>query len=685
MKKALPVLLQISTFSLLLASLMFSAIGVRPAHAATTWTVTSTGDDATNTTGACPGVCPLRKALSLAAPGDTVVFDAALSGQMIYLADTLTLSQDVIIDGSSLSTQITISGDSDNNAVGDVRIFTIDSGVTVTLDSLTLTKGQSPAFGGGAILNNGTLAIDASYITNSTAIGNGGGAILNWGGTVTIHDSALGSNSASSGGGIVNYTGGTLTMTQSTLYGNNTTGSSSGAGITNFGTLTFTNGVFMNNTSASGGGGAIYNSNGTATITNSLFSSNSANVGGAIYNIQTLNVTGSTFTGNSSTFAGGAINTSSVANIKDSFFNSNSAATKGGAISSNSPNTTITNSSFYQNSAVTVGGGVYSWVSGIVIKSSTFSYNSAPPGKGGGIYNDGPMELTNTIIAYSLSGGDCKNGSGNTSVNVNNLIEDGSCGTTRGGDPKLGAPANNGGPTQTMALMGGSPAVDAGNDAACAASPVNNLDQRGIARPVGGHCDIGAFESRFTSVTYTSNGAQDGWVLESSETSNQGQTINSNNSVFFMGDDKVGKQYRGILSFTTSGLPDTAVIASALLKMKQHGLVGSNPGLITSGFAVDVKTGSFGAVTLQPVDFQTAATATYNFPWTPANNSWFTFNLTNAKNIVNKLTSGGGLTQVRVRFKLDDSNNNTADYMSFFSGDAAAASRPQLIIQYYVP
>jgi hypothetical protein len=73
-------------------------------------------------------------------------------------------------------------------------------------------------------------------------------------------------------------------------------------------------------------------------------------------------------------------------------------------------------------------------------------------------------------------------------------VEDGSCSAELSGDPNLGPLADNGGATQTMELLAGSPAIDAGNDGLCAAAPVNNLDQRGIARPQGPHCDIGAFE-----------------------------------------------------------------------------------------------------------------------------------------------------------------------------------------------
>ncbi|MEW6039568.1 MAG: choice-of-anchor Q domain-containing protein [Pseudomonadota bacterium] len=80
-----------------------------------------------------------------------------------------------------------------------------------------------------------------------------------------------------------------------------------------------------------------------------------------------------------------------------------------------------------------------------------------------------------------------------------NLIEDGSCEATipnLTGDPKLGPLANNGGPTQTFALLEGSSAIDSADDDVCAKEyGANNLDQRGIPRPQGMHCDIGAFEA----------------------------------------------------------------------------------------------------------------------------------------------------------------------------------------------
>jgi hypothetical protein len=104
------------------------------------------------------------------------------------------------------------------------------------------------------------------------------------------------------------------------------------------------------------------------------------------------------------------------------------------------------------------------------------------------------LNYSNTIIANSSAGGDCVIVGGTIGTNSNNLVEDGSC-SAGGvnfltGDPLLGLLRDNGGPTQTMALLTGTPAIDAGSLADCPAT-----DQRGVSRPQGAGCDIGSFES----------------------------------------------------------------------------------------------------------------------------------------------------------------------------------------------
>jgi hypothetical protein len=188
------------------------------------------------------------------------------------------------------------------------------------------------------------------------------------------------------------------------------------------------------------------------------------------------------------------------------------------------------------------------------------------------------------------------------------------------------------------------------------------------------------------TLTFFSNAAQDGWVLESSEMSNVGVSVNNTGNIY-LGDDTAKKQYRGILSFNTGAvLPDNAVITGVTLKVKKQAIIGGgNPVATFQGFMVDIKNGFFGTTALQTSDFQAAANKSYGPFNTALTGGWYSINLTSAKTYVNKLATGSGLTQIRLRFKLDDNNNTIANYLTLYSGNAPAASRPQLIITYYVP
>ena len=103
------------------------------------------------------------------------------------------------------------------------------------------------------------------------------------------------------------------------------------------------------------------------------------------------------------------------------------------------------------------------------------------------------MTLKNTIVANSAPDDDC---AGNlVTSNGSNIDSDGTCSLVAAGDlpntnPQLGPLADNGGPTQTLALLAGSPAIDAGSGDC----PPPATDQRGVTRPQGAACDIGAYE-----------------------------------------------------------------------------------------------------------------------------------------------------------------------------------------------
>jgi len=297
--------------------------------------------------------------------------------------------------------------------------------------------------------------------------------------------------------------------------GNITTGLVAGGAIQNFGKLTFDTVVFTNNRAvgsggaifqelctgclppsltvtrsvfqngSSGGGAAISMEGGFASVADSTFSGNTATTAGAIeiYGNSTFSVIMTidrcTFTGNTATFGGGAIaveslNAGSSVNITDDTFTGNTASGangQGAAIYIDATPVTITNCTIAGNTAGASGGALH--------------FGSRTP----------VTTVTNTIIA-SNNGGNCSFAPGGTFAGGHDLqFGDTTCTGMTVANALLGSLANNGGPTQTMALGAGSPAID-GGDTINAPS----TDQRGVTRTDGNGdgviaVDIGAFEA----------------------------------------------------------------------------------------------------------------------------------------------------------------------------------------------
>ncbi len=189
-----------------------------------------------------------------------------------------------------------------------------------------------------------------------------------------------------------------------------------------------------------------------------------------------------------------------------------------------------------------------------------------------------------------------------------------------------------------------------------------------------------------TVVTFTSATAQDGWVLESSETSNAGGSIDATattTSALRVGDATSDRQYKSIVAFDTSAIPDGATIVSATLRLRRGTSSGTNPFTTHGTCRVDVQTGGFsGSTTLQTGDFQAAATAVQAASLSNAasNGAWSEGSL-NASGLaaLNKT----GTTQLRIYFNLDDNDDNGNDYLGYYSGNnSTAANRPQLVVTY---
>jgi len=189
----------------------------------------------------------------------------------------------------------------------------------------------------------------------------------------------------------------------------------------------------------------------------------------------------------------------------------------------------------------------------------------------------------------------------------------------------------------------------------------------------------------FTPVakTYTSAGTYDGWVIESGEESEVGGRVDSQSTLLYVGDAANDQQYRAILHFDTSSLPNNAVITQAVLKVKKQGVTGGNPFNSLGPLLVDLRKPAFGAPSLESMDFETAADLNGGGTvGSGLSGGWHTAFLDpSAYPFIHTY----GTTQMRLRFSLGDNDNQSADFLKLFSGDAAVGDQPYLYLEYYVP
>ena len=409
------------------------------------------------------------------ASGGLVIFDCGPDPATVTITSTKTIAADTTIDGGG---RITIRGGY------AVRVFVVQSGVSFNARYLTIAGGSVNP--GGAITNFGNARLRNCAITGNSA--DEGGGIYNYDdGTLTVTNCTLSGNSASNGAGIFNR--GTATLDNCTLSDN---AAGEGGGIVDLGTAALDNCTLSGNAAGDFGGGI--SNYGTLTVTNCTLSGNTANWGGGIHNRGTATLDKCTMDGNSSRGDGGGIYNETTATLTDCTLSGNSAAANGGGIYNVvSPGGQLI---LGRNSADS-GGGIYNrgTLGTTTLTNCTLSGNSAS--NGGGISNGGTLTLRHTIVANSPSGGDC---TGPASDGGHNLQWPGTdCGETHSDrlDPLLDPLANNGGPTQTIALLPGSPAINAGDPEVCANPPVNGARPARLCAAGHGHtqCSIGAYEA----------------------------------------------------------------------------------------------------------------------------------------------------------------------------------------------
>jgi hypothetical protein len=395
--------------------------------------------------------------------------------------DTILFSRTGVIKLNSalpvLAGELTLTGPGADMLTVDAqqtaRVFTVAAGADVEISGLTMTGGSDAAQGGG-IHNDGTLLLSDSAVVGNVVTGGAGSGGLGGGisstGNLWLRNSTVSENTNDNqygnGGGI--YSTGMLLIQFSQITNNSIpavqfSGIALGAGIYNSGAATIIHTNISGNHLTGGvigrGGGLFNDDNGDLTVRSSLVSGNTAlsdwaEGGGIAGDSATTTVTNSTVTQNTATNgAGGDI------------------GAFGGGIRQAGGTLIITHCTIVDNHVVAPGGPV--------------------PGYGGGVaIFGGTSQIHNTIVAQNdaTTGGNDLYG---TPTNASfNLI---------GGDPLLGPLQDNGGPTATMALLPGSPAIDAG-DPNPDDAPM--FDQRGpgYRRIVNGRLDIGAFEVQATTI-----------------------------------------------------------------------------------------------------------------------------------------------------------------------------------------
>ena len=437
----------------------------------------------------------LQTALGTATSGDQIWV-----ARGAYTPGTTQVSSFVLKDGVGLYGGYPAGGGT-RDVAANVTVLSgdIDHNDTKDVDAVTTTiSGKNASHVVTTNGNNSTAILDGFTITGGNANGSSpkgrGGGMLNYSSSPTVTNCTFSGNSASRGSGMDNEFS-SPTVTNCTFSGN--TATYEGGGMLNIHSSTpmVTNCIFNGNSANRGGG--MCNHGSSPKVTNCTFSSNSTVSGGGMFNINssTPTVTSCTFTGNTATLEGGGmLNYSSSPDVTNCTFTGNTAYGGSGMYNySSSP--TVTNCTFSGNSADTAGGGMFNVASSSpTLINCTFNSNSAEV-IGGGILNseNSNARIYNTIL-WGNSGKEILNDDSKPTVSdcvIEGRYADGTNIITA--DPKLGTLGDYGGPTETIPIEPGSSAIDAAVYQSQVTQPTT--DQRGIPRPQGRACDIGAYEA----------------------------------------------------------------------------------------------------------------------------------------------------------------------------------------------
>ena len=346
----------------------------------------------------------------------------------------------------------------------------IQNSAPLTIYGLTLSNGASGEYSGGAILAGDALSLNYCVVENNKSDSAGGGIAASAGQLSIMHSTITGNTAGNAGGGIESVV--TLQLYYSTVTNNATLGATA---------------------SVNGGGGVF--SNASIRILDSTFDGNtSASAGGAIYSGGVANIVESTISNNTASngSGGGIFSSMADVSVNRSTVTANHASGNGGGI--NGGPVDLTNSTITGNTATGIGGGIAADM--LTSSYSTLASNTSTGAGGGANFASGAD--SQATIFYGNTPDDLATASSAAMTGQYNIVGVTTAATpsdTVSCNPMLATLADNGGPTQTMALQSGSCAIDAASD-----TPAVSTDQRGFSRPAAAmtNADIGAYEAGAT-------------------------------------------------------------------------------------------------------------------------------------------------------------------------------------------
>jgi len=576
------------------------------------------------------------------------------------------------------------------------RVFKINASVAATINKLTIRNGKALSSVGGGINSEGTLTLNKVKIATNTAT-NAGGGLYVYSGSATLTDTAITKNKASNGAGIFGRAG-DITLNRVEISENTATSNTGGIRYeASGGSLSLTNVTVSTNNGYTIGG--LSTKIGTTTnILNSTILENAASMYGGISNNGALTIESSIVANNENTQC-------KVPNTTKWVSNGYNLASDSSCDLDN-PKDRLPTEYILYGPLGNYGGFSrthYLAEGSPALEEGTIS--NCPPVDQRGIsrpqdYNNtgnagcdiGAFEATEVPRVYSITRENPIDPT--TSLNkvtfkvvfsesVVNVTED---------DFNL---VKTGSITdfliKTVITTGSVTFVEVDTGKYNGTLKLNIKEGTDIQDIIGTPLNSGFTTGEIYTIkkiytlTSKSQPKYDGWVLESGELTNKGGTKNNTNKTLLVGDNAQDKQYRDILSFGTATIHDGAVITSVVLKVKKAGVVGKNPMFTHNGLIVDIRKNKFYTLpALQINDFQ-AEPSSYNvgvFPKTLYSGQWYRAVLNKvARSNINKK----GRTQLRLRYALDDNNNNVADILKLYSGNAILANRPKLIVKYYVP